>query len=132
MSSTSGSTSEASAVSGDHPLDVSECWLVRDGRVLASLEIPTNRRAKARGLLGRDDFDGAILLRGARSVHTIGMKFDLDIALLDEHDVVIKTLRLHRNRVSAPIFRARAVLEAAAGAFGDWDLKIGDELEIRE
>ena len=119
-------------MSGDHPLDVSECWLVRDGRVLASLEIPTNRRAKARGLLGRDDFDGAILLRGARSVHTIGMKFDLDIALLDEHDVVIKTLRLHRNRVSAPIFRARAVLEAAAGAFGDWDLKIGDELEIRE
>ena len=119
-------------MSGDHTNDVSECWLVRDGRVLASLEIPTNRRAKARGLLGRDDFDGAILLRGARSVHTIGMKFDLDIALLDEHDVVIKTLRLHRNRVSGPIIRARAVLEAAAGAFGDWDLKIGDELEIRE
>ncbi|MEZ5227142.1 MAG: hypothetical protein R2710_10825 [Acidimicrobiales bacterium] len=59
-------------------------------------------------------------MRGARSVHTIGMKFDLDIALLDADNVVIKTLRLHRNRVSAPIFRARAVLEAEAGAFGDW------------
>ncbi len=115
-----------------HISEVSECWLVRDGRVLASLEIPSNRRGKAKGLLGRDDFDGAILLRGARSVHTIGMKFDLDIALLDEQNVVIKTLRLHRNRVSAPIVRARAVLEAAAGAFGDWELKIGDELEIRE
>lgn len=111
---------------------VEECWLVRDGIVLSSLEIPANRRGKARGLLGRDGFDGAILLRGARSVHTIGMKFDLDVALLDADNVVIKTLRLHRNRVSAPVFRARAVLEAAAGAFGDWELKIGDELEIRE
>lgn len=112
--------------------DVSECWLVRDGRVLASLEIPAKRKAKAKGLLGRNGFDGAILLKGVRSVHTIGMKFDLDIALLDQDNVVIKTLRLHRNRVSAPIFRARAVLEAEAGAFGDWELKIGDELEIRE
>lgn len=111
---------------------VSECWLVRDGRVLSSLEIPSDRRGKAKGLLRRDGFDGAILLRGARSVHTFGMKFDLDVALLDGDNVVIKTLRLHRNRISAPIVRARAVLEAAAGAFGDWDLKIGDELEIRE
>ena len=107
------------------------CWLVRGGRVLASLEVPTTRRAKAAGLLGRDSFEGAILLQKARSVHTVGMRFDLDIALLDADNVVIKTLRLRRNRVSAPIIRARAVLEAEAGAFGLWDLKIGDELEVR-
>lgn len=100
--------------------------------MLASLEVPTTRRERARGLLGRERFEGAILLRRARSVHTLGMKFDLDIALLDGNNVVIKTLRLHKNRVSAPIFRARSVLEAEAGAFGLWDLKIGDELEIRE
>lgn len=106
-------------------------WLVRDDRVLASLEVPQDRRGKVRGLLGRDSFEGAILLRGARSVHTVGMTFDLDVALLDAENVVIKTLRLKRNRVSAPIVRAKAVLEAEAGAFGLWDLKIGDELEIR-
>ncbi len=111
---------------------VSECWLVRDGRVLASLEIPEGRKAKAKGLLGRPDFDGAILLRGVRSVHSIGMQFELDVALLDADNVVIKTIRLHRNRVTAPMWRAKAVLEAEAGAFGDWELKIGDELEIRE
>lgn len=104
---------------------------MRDDRVLASLEVPEGRRGKAKGLLGRDSFEGAILLRGARSVHTVGMTFDLDIALLDADNVVIKTLRLRRNRVSAPIVRAKAVLEAEAGAFGLWDLKIGDELEIR-
>ncbi len=115
----------------DDSVPVMSCWLVRDDRVLASLEVPEDRRSKARGLLGRDSFEGAILLRGARSVHTVGMTFDLDVALLDADNVVIKTLRLKRNRVSAPIVRAKAVLEAEAGAFGLWDLKIGDELEIR-
>jgi uncharacterized protein len=107
-------------------------WLVRDGQVLASLEIPPTRRGKARGLLGRRGIEGAVLLRGVRSVHTIGMQFDLDVALLDEHGVVIKMLRLKRNRVSAPILRTRAIVEAEAGAFGDWGLRIGDLLEIRE
>ena len=72
-----------------------------------------------------------MLIRPARSVHTIGMKFDLDVALLDADGTVIKTLTLHRNRIAAPIWRARAVLEAEAGAFRLWGLGIGDVLEIR-
>lgn len=107
-------------------------WLVRDGKVLASLECPAGRRAKARGLLGRSALDGAMLISPARSIHTMGMAFDLDIALLDADQVVIKTLRVRRRRVTAPVWRARSVIEAEAGAFGQWDLKIGDILEIRE
>ena len=42
-------------------------WLVRDAEVLATLEIAESSRARARGLLGRDDFDGALLLRPAKS-----------------------------------------------------------------
>lgn len=110
----------------------SGAWLVREGKVLASIEIPATRKARARGLLGRSEFEGALLLRGVRSVHTLGMRFDLDVALLDEAGVVIKMLRLKRNRVSAPVLRARAIIEAEAGAFGQWGLQIGDALEIRE
>lgn len=106
-------------------------WLVRDARVLASLEIPTTRRARAIGLLGRPRLEGAMLLRPARSVHSIGMRFDLDVAFLDAGGVVIRTLRLHRNRITPPVWRARAVLEAEAGSFGQWELKIGDVVEIR-
>jgi len=73
-----------------------------------------------------------MLIRPARSVHTIGMKFPVDVALLDDDGTVIKTLQLRRFRVSAPIWRAKAVLEAEAGAFGSWGLKIGDVLEIRD
>ena len=106
------------------------CWLVRDGTVLASLEVAETRAGRARGLLGRDRLDGAILLPGTRSVHTFGMRFDLDVALLDSDLVVVKTVRLHRNRIAAPVRGGRAVIEAQAGAFGDWELKIGDQLEV--
>lgn len=106
-------------------------WLVRDGEVLASLEIARGRVAKAQGLLGRDALDGALLIEGARSVHSFSMAFELDVAFLDADNQVIRTLRLHRNRVTFPVWRARAVLEAPAGAFGHWELKVGDVVEIR-
>lgn len=106
-------------------------WLLRDAKVLASVEVAQGRVAKARGLLGRRSLDGAMLIPGARSVHSIKMAFELDVAFLDGDMVVIRTMRLHRNRVTLPVWRARAVLEAEAGAFGRWELKVGDVVEIR-
>jgi hypothetical protein len=37
-------------------------WLVTEGRVLASCESVSQRRAKGRGLLGRDGIEGAMVL----------------------------------------------------------------------
>lgn len=107
-------------------------WLVREGEVLASVELPEGRKNKAVGLLGRSGIEGAMLLRPARSVHSFGMRFDLDIAFLDENNVVIRTLQLPRNRITPPVWRARSVLEAEAGSFRHWELKIDDVLEIRD
>lgn len=106
-------------------------WLLRDAKVLASVEVAQGRVAKARGLLGRRSLDGAMLIRGARSVHSFKMAFELDVAFLDADMVVIRTMRLHRNRITLPVWRARSVLEAEAGAFGRWELKVGDVIEIR-
>jgi len=71
--------------------------LVRDGTVLASLEVARGWAAKTRGLLGRDSLQGAMLIVGARSVHSFAMGFDLDVAFLDADNQVIRTLRLHPN-----------------------------------
>lgn len=106
-------------------------WLVREGDVLASVEVVRGHRARAIGLLGREGLQGALVLPSTRSVHSIGMKFDLDVAFIDSDNVVIRTLRLHRNRFTLPVWRARMVIEAEAGSFGLWELKIGDKLEVR-
>ncbi|MEM9565142.1 MAG: DUF192 domain-containing protein [Actinomycetota bacterium] len=98
---------------------------------MASLEVAVGRVAKARGLLGRDHLDGALVIPGRRSVHSFSMGFELDVAFLDADGVVIRTLRLRRRRVTLPVWPARYIVEAEAGAFGEWELKVGDVLEIR-
>jgi uncharacterized membrane protein (UPF0127 family) len=108
-------------------------WLCRDdGEVLASLEIADGNKARARGLLGRDGFDGALLLRPAKSVHTIGMRFPIDVAFVDKNMVVLRTVTMRRWRLGRVVLKAHAVIEAEAGTFGHWELKAGDQLEIKE
>jgi uncharacterized membrane protein (UPF0127 family) len=107
-------------------------WLVRDGEVLASVEVPEGHRHRARGLLGRDPFEGALVLRPCRQVHTFGMRFPLDVAFCDRSGVVLRVVTLSPGRLSRPVWRAGFVVEAAAGAFERWGLRPGDQLEIKE
>ena len=103
-----------------------------DGQVLASLEVAETFAARSRGLLGRSVPEGAMLIRHARGVHSIGMRFSMDVAFLDADLVVLDCLMLKPFRATRPRLRARSVLEAAEGAFERWGLKVGDRLEIKE
>lgn len=107
-------------------------WLVSDGRVLASADIVTDRAGRRRGLLGRDGTEGALVIQPCRWVHTLGMRFPLDVAFVDGQGVVVKTVRMSRHRVGVPVRKASLVVEAHAGAFARWDLKVGDTVEVRE
>jgi uncharacterized membrane protein (UPF0127 family) len=107
-------------------------WLLRDGDVLASLEIAASRQERRRGLLGRDGIEGALLLTQTRSVHTLGMRFPIDVAWCDMDLVVLRTARLRPYRVTRPVLRARVVVEAEAGSFDRWRLGVGDRLELRD
>jgi uncharacterized membrane protein (UPF0127 family) len=111
--------------------DASPHWLVRDAEVLAAVETPTGRRGRARGLLGRDRVDGVMLLRPCRNVHTFRMRFPIDVAFCGRDDVVLRTMTLPPGRVSPLVWRAAYVLEAQAGAFARWGLRVGDHLELR-
>ena len=105
-------------------------WLLRDGKVLASLEVASSRRDKRRGLLGRDRVEGALLIEGARSVHTFGMRFPIDVAHLDDDGVVLRVTTMPRNRLGLPVRHASRVIEAEAGCFRHWELAAGQVLEI--
>jgi uncharacterized membrane protein (UPF0127 family) len=107
-------------------------WLVSDGRVLASLEIADSSGARRRGLIGRDGIEGALLLRPARSIHTLRMRFPIDVAYCDADLVVVRTATFNPNRIGLPVRRARAVIEAEAGSFARWGLRPGDALEVEE
>jgi hypothetical protein len=109
-----------------------DCWLVSDGHVLASAERATDRRTRARGLLGRTGIEGALVIEPCRAVHTIGMKFAIDVAFLSPEGVVLKTVQMARHRIGLPVWKAHRVVEAEAGAFARWGLREGDVVELRE
>lgn len=89
------------------------------------------RSARRRGILGRSSLDGALVLRPCRWIHTIGVRFAIDVAYVDADGVVIKTLRMARHRVGLPVIAARWVIEAEAGALARWGLGVGDTVEVR-
>jgi uncharacterized protein len=107
-------------------------WLLRDEEVLATLEVADSFGARLRGLLGRDGIDGVLLLEPARSVHTLGMRFPIDVAFCSSDLVVLRVVTMPRHRLGRPCVKAHCVLEAEAGAFAHWELRPGDQLEIRE
>lgn len=107
-------------------------WLVSKGRVLASAEEADGTVGKLRGLLGRDSFEGAFIIPSCRSVHTIGMRFPIDVAYIDTAGTVIRIRHMRRYRVDLPVRHSTMVVEAVAGSFERWDLKVGDVVELRE
>ncbi len=106
-------------------------WLVRDAKVLATIEVATSIRDRTRGLMGRDGIEGALLLRPAKSVHTLRMRFAIDVAFCDRDLVVLKVITMRRNRVSLPVLKAHCVIEAEAGMMAKWQVVVGDQLHVR-
>lgn len=106
-------------------------WLVREGDVLAAAEVAVDGRARRRGLLGRDAFDGALVLRPCRNVHTARMRFAIDVAFCDAEGVVLRTVSLGPWRISPYVHQSAFVIEAQAGAFERWHLSVGDRVELR-
>jgi len=107
-------------------------WLIREGEVLATLELAASRRERVLGLVGRDHYEGALLLRPARSVHTVGMRFPIDVAFCDRDGVVLRIQTVAPWRVTRVVWRSGFVVEAAAGAFERWQLRPGDTVEVKE
>lgn len=105
--------------------------LVRDGEVLGPVEVADTYWRRLRGLLGRDGVEGALLLRPASSVHTIGMRFAIDVAYLDRDLRVLDVATMRRYRLGAPRRHARAVLETERGVLARWGVEPGQTLEIR-
>ena len=107
-------------------------WLVHEGEVLASLETAASAAERRRGLLGRDELDGALLLKPARMVHTLRMRFAIDVIFCDADLCIVDIVTMVPNRLGLPRWRAGAVIEAPAGAAARWNLAAGEQLDVKE
>ncbi len=106
--------------------------VVGRGRVPVATEIARTRANRRRGLLGRGGIVGTMVLEPCRQVHTVGMRFPIDVAFCDRAGRVLRVVTMRPGRVSRPVWRARFVVEGPAGAFAEWGLRPGVVVAVRE
>lgn len=100
------------------------------GWVEVPLRVAASYRARTRGLLGRTGLDGALLLTPASSIHTVRMRFPIDVAYLDRRLRVLAVRTMPPGRLGRPRLLARHVLESEAGAMARWGVRPGVRLEV--
>jgi uncharacterized membrane protein (UPF0127 family) len=89
---------------------------------------------RTRGLLGRPQLQPGegMMINECRLVHTVGMRYPLDLAFLDDDGQVKKLVRdVHPARLAGSL-HARRTLELAPGTLASIQLKKGDVLTWRE
>lgn len=72
---------------------------------------------RTRGLLGRPPLaacEGLLIMR-CSSVHTVGMRYPIDVVFLDRHGGIARVVENLRPMRMAMCLRAASVLELAAG-----------------
>jgi uncharacterized membrane protein (UPF0127 family) len=92
------------------------------------VDVPESRRERVRGLRGVTSLDRGhgMLLKRCRSIHTFGMRFTIDVVLLDRAHRVVALLPVRPGRVTIPRLGVRHVLECPAGS----GLRPGDRLTL--
>jgi uncharacterized protein len=88
-------------------------------------------RGRARGLLGKQlGSSEALLLRPCKHIHTVGMRYPIDVVFCDQGLRVLHVARsVAPNRFSRPVWRSRCAFELRAGAAQM--IAAGDELQLR-
>jgi len=105
----------------------------RTGEMVASaVELADTRATRRRGLLGRDSLDAstALVISPCFSIHTVNMRFAIDVVFVDRQGVVVRMLSDLKPWRLAITPRARAVIEMAAGALRGRDVRVGDRLYL--
>jgi uncharacterized membrane protein (UPF0127 family) len=85
------------------------------------------------GLAGRKRLDAGcgLLIRPSSGIHTVGMRFPIDVVALDRKLVVLKLWQqMAPLRMTGISLRTRCVLELPAGQIEQCRMEVGDQLEF--
>jgi uncharacterized membrane protein (UPF0127 family) len=85
-------------------------------------------------LLGKDGLapGEGLWISPCGSIHSFGMRFDIDALFLDRNlKVVGRYERFRRNRISRVYWNARGVLELPAGTIERTGTEVGDEIQFK-
>lgn len=105
----------------------------RNTTVGENIELADTSLTRMWGLLGRGSLDagGGLWITPSSGVHTLGMKFPIDVVGLDRNKRVVKLWHtLVPYRVTSVSLKTSSVIELAAGAIREAQIELGDEIAI--
>lgn len=102
-----------------------------NGRPIAPVAVADSAASRRKGLLGTDEVQGALWITRCPSVHMVGMRYPIDVAAVDAAGRVLLVATL-RPWVGATRLRlrAKATVEAPAGAMQEWGVTKGSVLRV--
>lgn len=112
--------------------ELTTAQLMLDGGMIAEVEQARSLAERSRGLLGRDGIATGLVLRPASSVHTLGMRFAIDVAYVDKSGKVLAVVTMPPGRMGWPRLRSKWILETAAGQCARWGITPGRVLSLHE
>ena len=100
-----------------------------------TIEVAETASQKVKGLLGRDGLDEGhgLLFKGAGSLHTLFMRFPIDIIYTDKQGKVTKVAVNVKpfKLVGAPL-RCHYAIELPVGAIEASETQVGDQLSFED
>lgn len=87
------------------------------------------------GLLGRRGLDAGegLLIMPSQAIHTVAMRFAIDVVFLDrDWQVIHLSPDVRPFRITGLHWKARSVLELPAGVIAQTSTSIGDQLAVEE
>src|SRR3970282_2715390 len=104
----------------------------RNGKVLSdNVKVADSVFGRMKGLIGKEGLDegSSLWIKPCRGIHTVGMKFPIDVLFLDSENVIVDIVEnIQPNRFSKIVLRSRTVLELPAGTVGGSGVDVGDRL----
>ncbi|OGX06368.1 MAG: hypothetical protein A3G87_01855 [Omnitrophica bacterium RIFCSPLOWO2_12_FULL_50_11] len=106
----------------------------RNSIVVERLKIARNLSERLRGLIGSPPLGEreGLLIPYCKGIHTIGMRYPLDVIYLDRDGKVLKLIEpLPPNSIGHIVLTSNSVLELPVGAIRWSSTRIGDALFIQ-
>lgn len=101
-----------------------------DDTIASDVTLALTRTERRHGLLGQDSLDvsAAVVLSPCWSIHTMFMRFPIDVVFVDRDGRAVRIVRELAPWRIAVAPRAHAAIELPAGSLRARDVRVGDEL----
>ena len=107
--------------------------LSKNNVVLEEAEVADTFFLRLGGLLGRPGLPPGkgILIKPCRAVHTLGMRFPIDVGFVDDSNCICYLIEeMPPCKLSPAVKESAYVIEAPAGTFRQAGTAVGDELKL--